>query len=668
MTGAVPAVAQTASPPPPPGGVRTASAQGKPAGSVSPSPPNAQSPSAAIVRRSEENAVTQAEDAFGTSVGRETIGLYSTSSVRGFSPTAAGNVRIDGMYYDPVWTPNARIRRSTTIRVGLSAQGFAFPAPTGIVDFALRRPGDHRSAAMFISADSYAGAALELDGVLPITRTLSVAGGVGLYNNSSSNGTEGWQHVEGVTALWKPRPRIEIQPFWSRSDVYDDEFGPIYIPAGSYLPPQIPRRRFLGPRSPKYRSTALLYGSLLRWDLDAEWQVRALGVRTFFDNERTATNLLVGVRPNRSVDQQLFIVDPPTKLQSTSGELRLTRRLAEGERLHLVHLNIRMRDRRSRYGGSAVLDLGSTTIDRPVAPLGPEFQFREQSLDEVRQATGGIAYHGRWRGVGELNVALQRTSYEKTVSFPGGRTAETRSDPWLYNIAGAVDLTDTIVLYGSYTRGLEESGVAPSSAVNRDEPLPAILTSQRDAGLRWAIRPDLRLVGGVFDVRKPYFQLDAQNRFGLLGVVRHQGIELSLSGRLSSRLSLVAGAVLLRPRVTGEGVELGRVGPLPVAQPARNLRLNADWQVPWLDSSSLDLGVTHLSRRAATRDNLVFLPSRTLVDLGGRYRFSLGASRASLRFSITNLFDESGFDLRGASGAYDIIPGRIAALSLGVDW
>src|SRR3546814_8839604 len=51
--------------------------------------------------RSAENAVRQAEDAFGFSVGRESLGLYSSSNVRGFSPLDAGNVRIEGLYFDP---------------------------------------------------------------------------------------------------------------------------------------------------------------------------------------------------------------------------------------------------------------------------------------------------------------------------------------------------------------------------------------------------------------------------------------------------------------------------------------------------------------------------------------------------------------------------------------
>ena len=97
---------------------------------------------AATGARATENAVRSAGDAFGTSIGRETIGLYNADNVRGFSPTQAGNVRIDGLYFDQVWGLNPRLRLTTTIRVGLLALGSPFPAHTGIVDYAFRKPGD----------------------------------------------------------------------------------------------------------------------------------------------------------------------------------------------------------------------------------------------------------------------------------------------------------------------------------------------------------------------------------------------------------------------------------------------------------------------------------------------------------------------------------------------
>jgi iron complex outermembrane receptor protein len=46
--------------------------------------------SPALAQRADENAITQAEDAFGTSIGNEDVGIYNSFDVRGFSPTRAG--------------------------------------------------------------------------------------------------------------------------------------------------------------------------------------------------------------------------------------------------------------------------------------------------------------------------------------------------------------------------------------------------------------------------------------------------------------------------------------------------------------------------------------------------------------------------------------------------
>ena len=80
------------------------------------------------------------------------------------------------------------------------------------------------------------------------SRTLSPSVGVGFYANEFFNATNSVQHVEGVTLRWTPSPDVEIIPFGSRSDIYDDEVGPQYVPAGSYLLPRVKRRQYRGPQ------------------------------------------------------------------------------------------------------------------------------------------------------------------------------------------------------------------------------------------------------------------------------------------------------------------------------------------------------------------------------------------------------------------------------------
>ncbi|MCI0433348.1 MAG: TonB-dependent receptor, partial [Gemmatimonadetes bacterium] len=205
------------------------------------------------------------------------------------------------------------------------------------------------------------------------------------------------------------------------------------------------------------------------------------------------------------------------------------------------------------------------------------------------------------------------------------------------------------------------------AASNRREALPAIRTRQADAGIRYALSPSVRLLAGVFDVTKPYFALDASNRYTALGEVAHRGIEVSLSGAVSEGLNVVAGAVFMDPQVAGPDVDRGDVGSRPVGQPRRTALLNLDWRPPVMSNVSLDLAIKHTSRIPATRDNSVELPSRTTIDAGARYRFEVGRAPATLRVSLANATDEYGYDLRG-SGAYDVIAGRRVSAYLTVDW
>ncbi|MBB6228868.1 iron complex outermembrane receptor protein [Polymorphobacter multimanifer] len=619
---------------------------------------------AATGERAAENAVRSAVDAFGTSIGRETIGLYNSDNVRGFSPTAAGNVRIDGLYFDQVWGLNPRLRRTTNIRVGLSALGSPFPAPTGIVDYAFRTPGDKTAFSLLAAANQWGNLAFEADANLPVAEKLSLGLGGAVFDDRFYNATRAGFWQLSAAARFAPSAALEIVPFVARSEGFD-QTGPIFLPAGETLPPRLPRRFFTGPDWARYRGVAFNTGALVKWQVATGWELQGGLFRSLFDDARGFANLITGVTPD-GIGSQLIIADPPVKFASTSGELRLTRTIPDGPRAHRIHANVRARAGDRRFGGSDVVDLGQTSIFARTTAPAPAFSFATQQRDRVRQWTAGLAYEGRWPGVGELSLGVQKTQYRKRIGLPDELPVATDASPLLFNAALAAEINPRLVAYAGYVTGLEESGIAPGNAANRNEALPAIRTSQRDAGLRLAITDDVKLVAGVFDVRKPYFNLGANGRFDALGNVINQGIEASIAGPVTKRLSIVAGAVLLRPRVTGEGVALGRVGPRPVGAISRRLELNADWRPALLDGLSFDVSASHRSTETATVSNGTVIPRRTLIDLGARYRFELAGQAATLRLQVENLTDLQGFELRGA-GAFDMIAGRRIGGYLTVD-
>jgi iron complex outermembrane receptor protein len=212
---------------------------------------------------------------------------------------------------------------------------------------------------------------------------------------------------------------------------------------------------------------------------------------------------------------------------------------------------------------------------------------------------------------------------------------------------------------------LEESPVAPSIAVNSGDAPPALITEQMDAGFRYAISKDLRLVAGVFDVRKPYFGLDPTRLFRELGEVRNRGVEASLAGQITPRLSVVLGAVFLDAKVSGDAVELGLIGRRPVGSIGRTVTGAVNWNVPWLDGLSFDLAYEGSSDRTADRANSFVIPARYVASLGGRYRFDLFDKPATFRAQLASVNNAYGYSNIGEGFYYN--PPRRFQMSLTVD-
>lgn len=620
-------------------------------------------------QRTDDNAVTAAEDAFGATLGNETIGLYSTKQVRGFSPVDAGNVRMDGVYFDRQGTVPPRLVEGSTIRVGLSALSYPFPAPTGIVDYRLQRAGDQRVISVVGALNAYGAPALELDAKLPvIPGRLGIAAGVSYAREEYYDGADARYLRAGVVPRWRPTENIEILPFWSISRGRDEEVAPTIITAGNHLPPEIERRRHFGQTWSDNEYDSRNYGVLGKARFGDDWVLTG-GVFRSINNMPSGFAELFVDTTRDGLAREKVIADPRQRSASTSGELRLSRSFREGPRLHVLHLAARGRRLDSEYGGSApALDFGVRPLGEPLPmPEPAAFAFRPRTHDQVRQWTGGLAYEGRWREVGELSLGIQRSRYEKSVDQPGLPRTATRDQPWLPNANVSVYLGKRLALYAGHTRGLEESGIAPDDAANRNEALPAIRTRQSDAGLRWAFADGMKLVAGAFDVRKPYFTTDERNVYGAIGEVRHRGVELSLSGRPMDSLNLVAGAVLMRPRVSGEAVRLGRVGDRPIGQTERVLRADLEYRPPSWAGLSFDLSMSHYGERIASRDGRNRVPDYTLVDVGARYRFRLGSAPATLRLLVANVGDTYTWNIYG-NNSFGLTDGRRYVAQLAVDF
>ena len=602
----------------------------------------------ALAQRTDDNAVADADDAFGKSIGGEQIGIYSPDNVRNFSPIVAGNVRIEGLYFDQQAHPTDRVIEARTVHVGISAQGYPFPAPTGIADYDLRKPGKDAILSAAFNIGPYGGTNTEFDAELPIRgEKLGITAGVGLHRAVLDHG--GTQSTEsyGLTLRYAPSPNFSVQPIYGRIVASDEERPSFILTSGAFLPKRIERPKFFGQKWADFDATLQVIGSVAKARLGG-FDVGLGLFRSQLDVDNNFNDLLRDTDPTGHVGDRLIIAEKDNKFASTSGELTVARAMTEGPRRHIVRLSARGRALDRRYGGSSLVSLGESQAGVEDFRPEPTFAFGEKTQDRVRQQTLGVGYQLLWREVGEVSLGVQKTRYRKSVVTPTEALPETRANPFLWSATAAAYVTDTLAIYGGYTRGLEESDVAPANATNRNEAPPAIRTEQKDIGFRYALSPRLSLIVGLFDIEKPYFNLDSADRFRELGTLANRGVEVSLAGQITPRLTVVAGTTWIDQKVSGELVDTGVIGERPIgAFKLRNLA-NVNWQLPWHEPLTLTARFESTSARNANAANTLAIPARWVAGLGARYRTTVGRTPLLIRANVDNLFDRFGWSVTGS--------------------
>jgi iron complex outermembrane recepter protein len=598
------------------------------------------------------NVVTASADAFGVAIGVEALGVYGPSQVRGFDPLAAGNARIEGMYADvhgqtiPYGPLPSRLVQDTRIRVGPAAAGFPFPSPTGIVDFSLRTPLGAPGVSPTVYVGPYGTSGFDLDAHAPLAQgRCGVGAGVTRRWDEFIPEVTQFTTDVGFIGACHDSSGSGATLFYGRTTETQQTVLPTVYLTTEPLPEPVPAR---GTAPVWARGTVVMddYGGLFRLEGPAHWTLQAGLFRSVYDQPNAGSDLLLDPKDGIATRQYVSYADQ--FIGSTSGELRATHLTLSGPREHELILTLRVRDVTARYGSYDQVDLGTVQLGtRPTVPE-PTFTYGPLTHDHTRQWTAGVAYVLHWPKVLDFAAGVEPVRYQRTVSEPALTAATLHERPLLYYFSAGVPITAHASAYAALTRGLEDSGLAPASASNRGQLLPASRTGQEEIGVRYTLAATT-VVAGLFSVRKPYYNVGGDGSYAWLGTETHRGLEFSLNTSPLHGLTMVAGAVVMSPQVAvAEGVE--GVGSAPVNQPREILQLALDYQLPAVPSCSLDITVTHQGRVPVRLDDGAYNPAQTIVNIGARYRFSLAGHPATLRVQLQNATEQQIWSVIDTSG------------------
>ena len=607
--------------------------------------------SIASAQRADITAAAEADDAFGLSVAGETIGLYSDKYVRGFSPVNAGNLRLDGLYIDRQGEFTERLFADVAVRVGATALETPLPAPSGIADYSLRRPGADALLSMAGGVASFGSPFIDLDWTVGgDDQGLALAAGASLYpDENEKHGGDGRYYVWFLSPSWVAASGLRVTAYASE-DRYEDYESPLaYYTAGPWQPPRVGRGSYLGQAWAGDTGEDRNYGLIVDRAALGAWSLKTGVFRSEWVSEREVFQYLDAVTEAGN-GQFGAILYPERDYGSWSGELQAAREfeVAADWRASLL-LSLRGRDVRVRAPPEA------DPVEAPYQAGGPTPALTEPGLvdgpddrESVRQLTPGAMMRLAWRDRLELQLGVQRADYRRKVSSGvSGQSDAIDEQPWMGAASASFALDNGLRAYAAYARGFEDSGTAPGFAENAGEVLPASRTQQWDAGLRWPLGRDTDLVASVFRLERPNRALGADGRFGLRGLVRNDGLELSLVSHPIDGLSVIAGLLMQRPRMVDapEGI-----GPLAVAIAEYTGIVEVDYEPAGWRGFGIGISVATNGPAEAKADNSVETESYTTLDLGLRYGFEVRNAPVTVRASVTNVTDEFAWEAQDDEG------------------
>jgi iron complex outermembrane recepter protein len=613
--------------------------------------------SAASTTSAQDSAVRSAVDAFGERVGTEQSGLYTETQVRGFDLNDSGAYRIDDAYFGRAAALNDPVLAGVGVRVGVNAVRLAYPAPSGVVNYRLRAAGPVNELRLGAGARDFGTRVLQGDGSFR-AGDFSLAGGfIWRPMLRLSGGNEGQAFDVGGVSAWEITPEQRLRVFGTLYHRrYDGDYA--VVASESAVPPSL---RKLHQYSPSWaESEAVSSNAGVLYDARiGGYMLDFAAFHSVFDIDHTDYTLISADADGHA--SATTFRNPDRTRRADSAEVRLGRQFDASGSSHLTTVSLR--------GGRSIVDLtsnlaialGDFDLGHGDPPEAAEIAWSgTRGRDAVEQVTASAGYGLAWSDRLQLRFALHRTRYEKDVLSIAGVRTEGVSETTLYNASAVVGLTRHMALFGSWVTGLEEAGVAPTSAINRDEVLPPVEAEQFELGVRYAIAPGLTCIGALFDVSKPTNGFRADGSFGLVGEVRHRGVEASIAGQLNAKTSVVLGAVAFEPKVTGPLVDAGVVGSR--AAGISQVIVNANIERRLAGTWSMDASLSYSGERWADTANTFKTPAITLLNLGVRNRFELAGRPAEFRVLASNLTGAEGYGASPSGVLTPIAPRTVRAV------
>ncbi|WP_332814855.1 TonB-dependent siderophore receptor [Ramlibacter sp.] len=566
---------------------------------------------------------------------------YDNISIRGILVENRGNYRLNGSLpvVNLIDIPLENKERVEVLK-GASSLYYGLVPPSGVVNFVTKRAGPTPVTSVATSVNNHGG----VDAHLDVGRRFA-DGDMGLRFNAAAGkvdiGIDNFSGDRGLVALaydWRVRPGFSLKADLEhyRKDV--SEQAAIAVPAavgGAITLPGIPgNRRNLAGEWQHYDAEAtnlLLRGDLAlgdNWSMVLETgRAETVRSRRFSQFQ----NFDLGTGEGSLV---IFFADGQ-KYVNDNHRVELTGLLGTGRIQHELTIGYTQNERNAYSGDSAPRATVPQNLynPRPVAPLDPALAAGTDSTitDKGLYVFDRVRLGERW----QVLAGLRAADYSNVTA-----TSRFDADEVSPNLSVMFKPHPDTSVYASYLEGLEETGTAPANRANTGEILPPAVNKQKEIGVKTRAFAGVFAQAALFQIDRPQTTVDAGNRFVLGGKSRYRGLELSASGEITPRWSVIGSMQLLDATIASVGAaNAGELGKTPENTPRRTFSLFGEYRLPQVAGLSLSAGLFHVGKRAVNNLNQAWVGSYATLSLGARYRTRVAGQNVTLQANLDNATD-----------------------------
>lgn len=385
-------------------------------------------------------------------------------------------------------------------------------------------------------------------------------------------------------------------------------------------------------------------GASVRGEFDINDDMMFYASLGYGDNTFKSRSAAVSVLKNTAGDYETLIGDLKDTVEKKSGEIGLKGSFETGSLEHQLALNITAYKENGALAGNFYRDnLINNNFNNLKWPSYDDVPFtdpellRTQSLLSSYGLADTLSFN---EGKYQLTLGLrhQRVETKQSGLFGTGKDYdESETTP---SVAFIAKLKEGVSIYGNYIEGLTKGTTAPVAAVNAGEVFAPFKTKQKELGIK-VDSGDFSNTLSAFVITKPTDYIDPiSKRYSVDGKQQNRGLEWSFFGSPIQDVRLIGGITYIDAKIekaTNKEHEGNQAADVPKWQ----AKLGAEWDQPYIPNLTLTANVNALSEQYINNDNKLSLPGRTLLDLGARYKTSIGQYPLTIRSTINNVTNKS---------------------------